>query len=291
MTDASPEPGAEPAPLPNLSPRKKGAAPQAPPRILAIAGSDSSGGAGIQADIKTITMLSGFAMTAITAVTAQNTKGVQAVEVMPAELVAEQIKSCRTDIGVDAVKIGMVGNIDTIHAIEDSLTYVTKNIVFDPVMVATSGAALADKATREAFAGLMQFAWLVTPNLPELEALTGRKCVGEEAITAAAMSLTERYGCRVLAKGGHAEGEELTDYLFDPHGLVATYTGERIDTRHTHGTGCTLSAAIATLLGHGLEVENAIHLARQFVRQAIENAPGFGAGSGPLGHQAVRNVT
>lgn len=260
-----------------------------PPRVLSIAGSDSSGGAGIQADIKTITMLSGFAMTAVTAVTAQNTKGVQAVEIMPAELVAEQIRSCCTDIGVDAVKIGMVGNVETIHAIEDSLVHATSHIVFDPVMIATSGAALVDDATREAFAGLMQFAWLVTPNLPELEALTGRPCDSEEAIAAAAMSLTERYGCRVLAKGGHGAGDVLTDTLFDPHGLVASYSDPRIATRHTHGTGCTLSAAIATLMGHGLEIENAVPLARQFVRQAIANAPGFGAGSGPLGHQAVRN--
>jgi hydroxymethylpyrimidine/phosphomethylpyrimidine kinase len=264
---------------------------KAPPRILSIAGSDSSGGAGIQADIKTITMLSGYAMTAITAITAQNTKGVQAAEIMPADLVAQQIKSCRIDIGVDAVKIGMVGNVATIHAIEDALLGATINVVFDPVMIATSGAALVDDATREAFAGLMQFAWVVTPNLPELEALTGRKCDSEEAITAAAMSLTEKFGCRVLAKGGHGTCATLTDYLFDPEGLVAAYNDPRIDTRHTHGTGCTLSAAIATLLGHGVELENAVPLARQFVRQAIEHAPGFGAGHGPLGHQAVRNLS
>ena len=261
-----------------------------PPRVLTIAGSDSSGGAGIQADIKTITMLSGYAMSAITAVTAQNTRGVQAVEALPARFVAEQIRSCLDDIGADAVKIGMIGSAETAHAIEEALRDATENIVFDPVMVATSGAELADEETREAFGRLMQFARVVTPNLPELTALTGLPCDTLESIGEAAEMLTDRFGCAVLAKGGHAEGTRIADRLFDPLYRGASFTDERIDTRHTHGTGCTLSAAIATLLGHGQSLENAVQLGRQFVRAAIRNAPGYGDGNGPLGHQAVRKL-
>ncbi len=262
-----------------------------PPRILAIAGSDSSGGAGIQADIKTITMLSGYAMTAITAVTAQNTQGVQAVEVLPTDLVVEQIKSCLNDIGADAIKIGMVGSAKTAFAIERVLVDATENIVLDPVMVATSGAALADEETRAAFGRLMSFATVVTPNLPELEALTGLPCGDEAQIEAAAACIVDRYGCSVLAKGGHGNGEQLTDYLFDSGGLQASFTDTRIETRHTHGTGCTLSSAIATFLGYGLSLEHAVRLARGFVRQAILQAPGYGSHSGPLGHQAVRDLS
>ncbi|MEM6475176.1 MAG: bifunctional hydroxymethylpyrimidine kinase/phosphomethylpyrimidine kinase [Pseudomonadota bacterium] len=260
------------------------------PRILAIAGSDSSGGAGIQADIKTITMLSGYAMTAITAVTAQNTQGVQAVETLPTPFVIEQIKSCLNDIDADAIKIGMVGGAETALAIERALVDATENIVFDPVMVATSGAVLADDETRAAFGRLMSFATVVTPNLPELAALTQMPCDTEKGIAAAAALLQERFGCAVLAKGGHAEGDTVTDYLFESTLEPAVFTDPRIDTRHTHGTGCTLSSAIATLLGHGLILSDAVRLARQFVREAIENAPGFGEGCGPLGHQAVRNL-
>ena len=261
-----------------------------PPRILAIAGSDSSGGAGIQADIKTITMLSGYAMTAITAVTAQNTKGVQAVETLSTPLVIEQIKSCLADIDADAIKIGMIGSAQTALAIERALVDATENIVFDPVMVATSGAVLADDETRAAFNRLMSFATVVTPNLPELAALTQMPCDTEKGIAAAAALLQERFGCAVLAKGGHGTGDTVTDYLFESTLEPAIFTDERIDTRHTHGTGCTLSSAIATLLGHGLILSDAVRLSRKFVREAIENAPGFGEGSGPLGHQAVRST-
>ena len=203
-----------------------------PPRILAIAGSDSSGGAGIQADIKTVTMLGGYAMTAITAITAQNTTGVQAVEMLSAELVVAQIDSCLADIGADAIKIGMLGSPEIAHAVAERL---------------------------ESF-----------------------------EVAAAAHELAADHGCAVLGKGGHGEGERVVDRLVYTNGDFASFDHARIDTRHTHGTGCTLSSAIATLLAHEQSLEHAVRLARRFVVEAIGKAPGFGAGNGPLGHQAVR---
>ena len=261
-----------------------------PPRILIIAGSDSSGGAGIQADIKTVTMLGGYAMTAITAITAQNTLGVQAVEVLSPEMVVAQIDACLEDIGADAVKIGMLGSPDIAAAVAERLEALAVPTVFDPVMVATSGSLLADEDTIAAFARLMALATLVTPNLPELAALTGRSVPAGDDVIEAAAELAERHTCAVLAKGGHAEGQRIRDVLIDPRGRAALFEDGRIDTRHTHGTGCTLSSAIATLLGHGQPLEHAVRLARQFVREALENAPGFGAGAGPMGHQAVRRT-
>ena len=246
-----------------------------PPRILTIAGSDSSGGAGIQADIKTIIMLGGYAMTAITAVTAQNTCGVQAVEVLSPGLVAAQIDACIGDIGVDAVKIGMLGSAEIAELVAERLAGLDVPIVFDPVMVATSGAVLADAATMAAFARLIAIATLVTPNLPELAALGG-----EARLAGSARA--------VLIKGGHGEGEMLIDRLVTSQGEAARWEGTRIDTVHTHGTGCTLASAIATGLGQGMVLEAAIDRARQFVRAALTAAPGFGRGNGPLGHAAVR---
>lgn len=260
----------------------------APPRILAIAGSDSSGGAGIQADIKTITMLGGYAMSAITAVTAQNTSEVAGIETVSPELVAAQIDACLTDIGADAIKIGMLGTAEIANVVAERLENVDIPIVFDPVMVATSGSELADAATVAAFGRLMRIATLVTPNLPELAALAGKEVESADEIVDAAEFLAQHYGCAVLAKGGHAAGERIRDILYDPHGRAASFEDPRIDTRHTHGTGCTLSSAIATLLGHGQPLEHSVKLARQFVRKALEAAPGFGSGQGPLGHQAVR---
>lgn len=258
-----------------------------PPRVLIIAGSDSSGGAGIQADIKTITMLGGYAMTAITAVTAQNTLGVQAVEVLGPELVAAQIDSCLSDIGVDAVKIGMLGSAQIAHAIADRLAGLQTPVVFDPVMVATSGAALADTATIAAFERLMRLAAVVTPNLPELAALTGARPHSEEAVLAAAPNLADRFNCAVLAKGGHGLAEEISDLLFALDGTVTNFTNPRIQTRQTHGTGCTLASALATGLANGQPLQEATGRAIRFVREAIRQAPGFGSGAGPLGHQAV----
>lgn len=258
-----------------------------PPRILVIAGSDSSGGAGIQADIKTITVLGGYAMTAITAVTAQNTLGVQAVERLPAPFVLAQIASCLDDIGADAVKIGMLGSPEVARAVAGALEAFDGPIVFDPVMVASSGSVLADEATIAAFRHLMDRAALATPNLPELEVLPGGPLDGEKAIAAAAARLAARHGCAVLAKGGHAEGETVIDLLVTADGQVVRFEDTRIDTRHTHGTGCTLASAIATHLAQGDSLAEAAGKARRFVRLALQQAPGFGKGSGPLGHQAA----
>ncbi|WP_420607787.1 bifunctional hydroxymethylpyrimidine kinase/phosphomethylpyrimidine kinase [Novosphingopyxis sp.] len=278
------------------------------PRILIIAGSDSSGGAGIQADIKTVTMLGGHAMTAITAVTAQNTRGVSGVHPIPAQMVLDQIAACVDDIGVDAVKIGMIGSAETAMAVAERLKTllsspqrklgsrakkrdagdpsfrwddeigekgVTIPIVLDPVMVATSGAVLADEATIAAFGALMDVATLTTPNLPELDALGG-----EAAVLA--------HGTALLMKGGHGGGNEITDRLVDTDGRETCWTEPRIDTPHDHGTGCTLASAIAMGLAEGRALPEAIARARAFVRAALRAAPDFVAENGPMGHQTVR---
>ena len=260
-----------------------------PPRILAIAGSDSSGGAGIQADIKTITMLGGYAMTAITAITAQNTVGVQRIDGIAPDMVARQIASCADDIGVDAVKIGMLAAPDAIAAVAGALEGLAVPIVLDPVMIATSGAVLVGPDAVEALrARLFPRAVLLTPNLPELAHLAGRALPTHAAMVAAAQELAEASGAAVLAKGGHADSERITDVLIVPGEAPRAFDHARIFTRHTHGTGCTLSSAIATLLGRGLPLAEAVGEARRFVYAAIAAAPGYGAGSGPLGHQAVR---
>ncbi|MBV1917810.1 MAG: bifunctional hydroxymethylpyrimidine kinase/phosphomethylpyrimidine kinase [Sphingomonadaceae bacterium] len=246
-----------------------------PPRILSIAGSDSSGGAGIQADIKTITMLGGYAMTAVTAVTAQDTNGVHAIETVSPELVAGQIEACVSDIGVNAVKIGMLGSAGNAHAVADVLEGIGIPVVFDPVMAATSGSALADEATIAAFERLMQLATLTTPNVAEFAVLGGDDAMRSRKIT-------------YLAKGGDAPGNVIEDRLVRPGEQDVIWRAERIDTRHTHGTGCTLSSAIATYIGGGLALPDAIDKAQKFVRAALENAPGFGSGHGPMGHQAVK---
>ncbi len=249
-------------------------------RVLIIAGSDSGGGAGIQADIKTVTMLGGHAMTAIAAITAQNTMGVQGVHAVPAEMVLMQIDSVAADIGVDAVKIGMIGSAQTAAAVADRLArpdLAGAAVVFDPVMVATSGSALADAATIRAFEALLDRATVATPNRDELAALGG-----EAAVLA--------HGCALLAKGGHGDGDTVTDRLIEPDaGEVARWEAPRIDTPHTHGTGCTLASAIATGLAQGMPLEPAIARARDFVRLSLLAAPGLGEGHGPMGQQAVRN--
>jgi len=249
-------------------------------RVLIVAGSDSGGGAGIQADIKAITMLGGHAMTAITAITAQNTLGVQAVHAIPVQMVLAQIDSVAADIGVDAVKIGMIGSAETAAAVAERLTrpdLAHAAVVFDPVMVATSGSVLADAATIAAFKALLDRAMVATPNLPELEALGG-----EDAVLA--------HGCSLLVKGGHAVGETVVDRLLEAgEGEVARWEAPRIDTTNTHGTGCTLASAIACGLAQGMPLEPAVARARDFVRLALLDAPGLGSGHGPMGQHSVRN--
>ena len=253
------------------------------PRILVIAGSDSGGGAGIQADIKTITMLGGHAMTAVTAITAQNTQGVVAVHPVPTEIVLAQIDAVIDDIGVDAVKIGMIGSPFTALHIAARLERLEGvPIVFDPVMVATSGAALADDPTIAAFGSLMDVASLATPNLPELRRLTS-----EEDEVAGALQLVSKHRCAVLIKGGHEEGDALADALIEEDNMTS-WQGQRIDTTSTHGTGCTLASAITFYLASGLSLAESVERSRLFVRIALHEAPGLGKGHGPLGQQRVR---
>src|SRR6476660_8439606 len=256
-------------------------------RILIIAGSDSGGGAGIQADIKTVTMLGGHAMTAVTVVTAQNTVGVSAVHPIPTEVILAQIEAVIEDIGVDAVKIGMIGGAFAAGQIASRMERLRADqpgipIVFDPVMVATSGAELADDATVAAFGRGMAIATIATPNLPELKRLTS-----EEDPVAAALHLVGAHGCAVLIKGGHEEGEALADALIEEDNMTS-WQGQRIDTTSTHGTGCPLASAIAFFLAGGSSLADAVARAREFVRVALLAAPGLGQGAGPLGHSRVR---
>ena len=257
------------------------------PRVLIVAGSDSGGGAGIQADIKTVTMFGGHAMTAITAITAQNTLGVSDILRVPTAMVLAQIDAVVADIGVDAVKIGMIGSIESAEMLAQRLTGEIP-MVFDPVMVATSGASLADEATIAAFGRLMAIATLVTPNAPELTALSGMPVASTDQAEAAAIMLYRRHGCAVLAKGGHLAAEAggaavVRDLLIDVNG-TRVWSAERIDTRHNHGTGCTLSSAIACGLAAGLSLGEATSRAQAFVRAALRAAPGLGQGHGPMGH-------
>ncbi|WP_448663028.1 bifunctional hydroxymethylpyrimidine kinase/phosphomethylpyrimidine kinase [Sphingomonas sp. CJ20] len=251
------------------------------PRILIIAGSDSGGGAGIQADIKTVTMLGGHAMTAITAITAQNTLGVSAIHPVPTDMVLAQIDAVVRDIGVDAVKIGMIGSARTALAVAEKLGELPGvPVVFDPVMVASSGATLADDATIAAFERLMDRATVVTPNLPELAAL------GDDA-----RALVAAHGCAVLVKGGHASGAEVVDRLYstdpeDPPEIE--WRDPRIEGAATHGTGCTLSSAIACGLAAEWDLPEAVARARRFVRIAMRDAADLGRGAGPMAQQSVR---
>jgi hydroxymethylpyrimidine/phosphomethylpyrimidine kinase len=256
-------------------------------RILIIAGSDSGGGAGIQADIKTVTMLGGHAMTAVTAVTAQNSTGVSAVHPVPTEVILAQIEAVIADIGVDAVKIGMIGGAFAAEQVASRLERLKAEqpgipIVFDPVMVATSGSPLADDTTIAAFGRLMDVATIATPNLPELKRLTS-----EEDPVSAALHLVGAHGCAVLIKGGHDEGEALADALIETDNMTS-WQGQRIDTTSTHGTGCTLASAIALFLAQGASLADAVARAREFVRVALHDAPNLGQGAGPIGQANVR---
>jgi hydroxymethylpyrimidine/phosphomethylpyrimidine kinase len=256
------------------------------PRVLIIAGSDSGGGAGIQADIKTVTMLGGHAMTAITAITAQNTLGVEAVLALPAQLVVQQAAAVIEDIGADAIKIGMIGNADIAAALVRELRsgLYPPLIVLDPVMVATSGARLADDQTIASLHDLARISAIVTPNLPELAVLCGRDGIAPADVEAEAAAYAATIGAAVLVKGGHGGDETIVDRLISPDGEVRRWTHARIDTTSTHGTGCTLASGIATGLARGLPMADAVERAIAFVRAAIANAPGFGAGHGPMGH-------
>ncbi|MFT8737062.1 MAG: bifunctional hydroxymethylpyrimidine kinase/phosphomethylpyrimidine kinase [Zymomonas mobilis] len=256
-----------------------------PARILTIAGSDSGGGAGIQADIKTITMLGGHALTAITSLTAQNTQGVTRIDVIAPEMVIAQINAVMTDIGVSAIKIGMVGNGEVAIALADYLEkFPDIPVVLDPVMVATSGSTLADDKTIAAYDRLMFRADLITPNIPELEILTHQNIQSDQQLIEAGRQLAHQYDSPILAKGGHGEGAILVDRLILPDGQEYAWQDSRILTKNTHGTGCSLSSAIATSLGQGLSLKEAVTRARHYIRKALEKAPSLGKGHGPIGH-------
>lgn len=260
-----------------------------PVRLLAIAGSDSSGGAGIQADIKTATALSAYAMTAVTAVTAQDTTGIGAIHLIPSAVVREQIARCLGDIGVDAIKVGMLGSAEIAQAVASELTARAATIprVVDPVIVATSGATLADEAVVQTLKTLLfPGAALVTPNLPEAEKLCGFALRTSEDLLRAGQTLLATGPKAVLLKGGHGGSDTVTDLLFTPGAEPRSYIAKRFDTPHTHGTGCTLSTAIACGLGEGMMLADAVQCAHDFVQRAIRRAPGFGAGGGPINHLA-----
>lgn len=257
-------------------------------RVLIIAGSDSGGGAGIQADIKAVTALSAYAMTAVTALTAQNTKGVYEVVPVSPEFVAAQIKVVAEDIGVDAIKIGMLGNRDTALAVNEIIGHISYNhLVLDPVMVAKGGETLLQgEAIDTLITCLLPRATIITPNLPEAEILSGRRIASVDAMIEAGKAILQIGAKAVLMKGGHLAGEYVTDILISQSGF-RRFDGERYVTRHTHGTGCTLSSAIAAGLAQDLVLEAAVERARRYVRLAIHHAPQLGHGHGPLNHSVT----
>ncbi|HQT84016.1 MAG: bifunctional hydroxymethylpyrimidine kinase/phosphomethylpyrimidine kinase [Acidiphilium sp. 37-64-53] len=260
-----------------------------PPRILAIGGSDSGGGAGIEADIKTITALGGYAMTAITAVTAQDTVAIQAITPIPPAMVGRAIAMVLADIGVDAIKIGMLGSAAMVETIAAALAPLPRSlpIVLDTILAATSGTDLLDPDAAEILLrDLMPLATLITPNRHEAAKLSGHPIDTPADAIAAARLLCDRGARAVLLKGGHFDASVLIDRLITPDD-VQSFPQPRIDTSHTHGTGCTLASAIALGLAEGLDLPAAIIRAQAFLQAALRAAPGFGAGHGPMGHAAA----
>ncbi len=253
-------------------------------RVLVIAGSDSGGGAGVQADIKTIAMLGGHAATAITAVTVQNTLGVHGVFPIPLEIVEAQARAVLDDIGTDAIKTGMLGDAATVELVARLIESADVPAVVDPVMAAKDGSPLLESYALSALrARLIPHATLLTPNAPEAALLTGLAVETTDDLRRAGTALLE-LGCdAVLMKGGHIPGLRVIDILMTPVAETVFESG-RIDSRHTHGTGCTLASACATGLAQGLGLDAAVRRARDYVREAIVRAPGFGAGHGPLDH-------
>ncbi len=258
-----------------------------PPRLLVIAGSDSSGGAGIQADIKTAQAFGVYAQTAITAVTVQNKLGVTGAHIVPPTIVRDQIIACLSDIGADAIKTGMLGSADMVEMVARTLAEHAPGIplVVDPVMVAKGGSRLLDEAAVMVMKKLLlPLASLITPNLPEAEVLTGIYPQSEHRIRNAAMVFKMLRVENVLFKGGHGEGEVVRDVLWSD-GEFLPFEAPRQNTPHTHGTGCTLATAIACGLAQGRSLRDAVSRAHMFVQNAIRTAPGLGHGHGPLNHK------
>ena len=253
-------------------------------RVLIIAGSDSGGGAGIQADIKTVTALGGHAATAITAITVQDTLGVSAVHPVAAALVEAQARAVLDDIGADAIKTGMLGDALVVETVARLLSGAGAPAVVDPVMISKSGAALLDPHALAAFRALMvPAATLLTPNAPEAEALTGEAVACIDGQRRAGEALLRAGARAVLVKGGHVPGPRVIDLLLTADGETS-FEGPRLDTRHTHGTGCTLASACAAGLAQGMGLTEAVARAVAYTAEAIARAPGFGAGAGPLDH-------
>lgn len=255
-------------------------------RVLVIAGSDSGGGAGIQADLKTVMALGGYGMTAITALTAQDTLGVHGILPVPPDFVVRQAETALADIGADAVKIGMLGGAPVVEAVAEVLRLRASGIpvVLDPVMVAKGGAALVgDDAVAAMKRSLLPLVAVITPNRPEAEALTGRPIADEAAAAHAAETLLTLGVPAVLLKGGHAEDDTVVDLLATSAG-VERIAMPRLRTPHTHGTGCTLASAVATGLAQGMALSDSVRRARAYVQRAIARAPGLGRGHGPLNH-------
>jgi len=258
-------------------------------RVLVIAGSDSGGGAGIQADIKAITAMGGFAATAVTAITVQNTLGVTAIHPVPLDVLRGQIDAVLDDIGADVIKTGMLGNADVVTLVADRLQACEPPVplVLDPVMVATSGDALVDDGTEAAIRDrLLPLAFLVTPNIPEAEKLTGLVVEDISGQLDAANRLVEMGARAALVKGGHLKGNVVTDVLVSARGMELMER-PRLPGRNTHGTGCTLASAIAGLLADGAALPDAVRRAGDYLHEAIARAPGFGAGHGPVNHAWV----
>ena len=260
-------------------------------RVLIVAGSDSGGGAGIQADVKTVTALGGYCGTAITVLTAQDTKSVAEIEPVSPAMVSRQMHMMIDDIGVDCIKTGMLYSTDIIEAVADVLDERARDIpvVVDPVLVAKSGTSLLEEDAMQAFkARLILRASVITPNVPEAEVLTGFSVATREDMMHAAEMMHTLGVPAVLLKGGHLNDAMVTDVLQTDDGMEL-FEAERIDSKHTHGTGCTLASALATGLAQGMELRDAVRRAREYVRRAILSALGYGAGQGPLNHAVTVN--
>lgn len=253
--------------------------------MMTVAGSDASGGAGIQADIKTATALGVYATSAITAITAQNTMGIRRIDVLPSEAVEAQMRAILEDIPPDAVKIGMLSSAETIRTVARCLRDYAGPVVVDPVLVASSGARLLEKEALTALTDcLFPVCDLITPNLPEAAVLLEQERIEDGDIAQIAASLAKRYSLAVLVKGGHAEGD-ATDVLYD--GAIHYFTKPRVEGADPHGTGCTLSSAIACYLSLGAPLPVAVEKAKEYVYNAIESAPNLGSGKAPLNHMNI----
>lgn len=251
---------------------------------LTIAGSDSSGGAGIQADIKTMSALGIYAESVVTALTAQNTMGVQGVVATDPDFVLLQMESVFSDIRPNAVKIGMLPTAEVVRAVGQGLQrFDAQNVVLDPVMVATSGAALSEAPAVQVLFGLLPQASVVTPNIPEAEVLSGIAIETKEDMLAAAKAIQSKGAQAVLVKGGHL-AEEADDVLLEANGAVTWLSAQRVETKNTHGTGCTLSSAIASYLAKGETLKHAVAFAKRYLTEAIQANPGLGKGNGPVNH-------